>query len=56
MARDIGDQHAPGFGIVEGAPQRDVQTALDDRGAQHFDAALLQRVGGICSASKTPGC
>src|SRR5262249_31503446 len=43
MARDIRDQHAPGFRIVEGAAQRHVQAAIDDGGAQHFDAAVLER-------------
>ena len=43
MARDVGDQHAPGLRIVERAAQRDVQPAVDDRGAQHLDAALLER-------------
>src|SRR5215470_2922461 len=47
VAGDIGDQHAPGLGIVEGAAQRHMQAALDDGGAQHLDAAQLQG-GGRC--------
>ena len=43
VARDVGDQHAPGLRIVEGAAQRHVQAAVDDDRAQHLDAALLER-------------
>src|SRR5262249_3388064 len=43
MARHVGDQHAPGLRVVESATQRNMQAAIDDSGAQHFDAALLQR-------------
>jgi len=45
VARDVGDQHAPGLRIVERAAQRHVQAALDDGGAQHLDPALLERRG-----------
>ena len=43
VARHVGDQHAPRVGIVEGAPQRHMQAAVDDDRAQDLDAALLER-------------
>ena len=47
MARDVGEQHAPGFRIVEGAPQRDMQLAIDDRRAQDFERRRAPaRLGG----------
>ena len=45
MARDVGDQHAAGFRIVERAAQRHMQRAVHDHGAQHLDAALVERLG-----------
>ena len=42
VTRHVRDQHAPEVDFLEGAAQRDFQLALNDEGAQHLDAALLQ--------------
>src|SRR3954468_12602277 len=43
VARHVRDQHAPGLGVVEGAPQRHVQRTIDDDRAQDLDPALIKR-------------
>src|SRR6266478_4004503 len=43
VSRDVGDEHAPGLRVVEGATQRDVQPPFYDGGAQDLDAAVLER-------------
>src|SRR5207248_11240758 len=45
MTRHVRDQHAPGFRIIERTAQRHMQAAIDNGGAQHLDAALLERGG-----------
>src|SRR5262245_35065784 len=43
MSGDVGDEHAPGLRVVEGAPQRNVQPSFYDGRAQDLDAAVLER-------------
>ena len=54
MARDVGDQHAPGLRIVERAAQRDMQRTVHDHGAQHLDAALARAPRAEHAARRRP--
>jgi hypothetical protein len=45
VPRDVGDNHAPRLGIIEGAAQRHMQAAFDDRSPQDFHAPVLERGG-----------
>ncbi len=52
VAGNVGEDHAPGLGVVEGTAHRDVQAPLDDAGAQDIDAAIFEGGGGMARASK----